>query len=202
MNISKKEIDALNLKLTVEISASDYQEALHKRLNEYRRKADIRGFRRGMAPASLIQRLYGEQALYETVNHTLSKALDDFVETEGLAATMVGEPLPAEEQPQVSWKDGEDFTFIFDIAHTSEVNFTVSKDDKITYYDIEVEEAALAAEKARMLEQYGSMEEGELSGEKDYVICDIANEGHKAEGVYVSISNVSEACRERFIGRI
>ena len=200
MNISKKEVDALNLKLTVEITASDYQEALHKRLNEYRRKADIRGFRRGMAPASLIQRLYGEQALYETVNHTLSKALDDFVETEGLAATMVGEPLPAEEQPQVSWKDGEDFTFVFDIAHTSEVNFTVGKDDTITYYNIEVEADALAAEKARMLEQFGSMEEGEAAGEKDYLICDIEGENHKAEGVYVSVANVSEIARGMFMG--
>ena len=200
MNISKNQIDDLNLKLTVEISNSDYEEALHKRLNDYRRKADIRGFRRGMAPLSLIQRLYGEQALYETVNSTLSKALDDFVETEGLAATMVGEPLPAEEQPQVSWKAGENFTFIFDIAHTSEVNFTVSKEDKITYYEIEVEADAIAAEKARMLEQYGSMQEGEAAGEKDYIVADIEGSGHKAEGVYVSVANVAEVARSMFVG--
>lgn len=200
MNISKNQIDDLNLKITVEISHSDYEEALHKRLNEYKRKADIRGFRRGMAPLSLIQRLYGEQALYETVNSTLSKALDDFVETEGLAATMVGEPLPAEEQPQISWKAGDDFTFIFDIAHTSEVNFTVSKEDKITFYEIEVEADAVAAEKARMLEQYGSMQEGEAAGEKDYIIADIANDSHKAEGVYVSVANVAEVARSMFIG--
>jgi trigger factor len=200
MKISKNQIDDLNLKLTVEINNSDYQEALHKRLNEYKHKADIRGFRRGMAPLSLIQRLYGEQALYETVNSTLSKALDDFVETEGLAATIVGEPLPAEEQPQISWKAGEDFTFIFDIAHTSEVNFTVSKEDKITYYEIEVEADALKAEKARMLEQYGSMQEGEAAGEKDYIIADIEGSGHKAEGVYVSVANVSEAARSMFVG--
>ena len=200
MNVSKNQIDDLNLKLTVEISNSDYEEPLRKRLNEYRKKADIRGFRRGMAPLSLIQRLYGEQALYDCVNKTLGQALDDFVETEGLAATMVGEPLPAEEQPQVSWKAGEDFTFIFDIARTSEVNFTVGKDDKITYYDIEIEDKAVEAEKERLLEQFGSMEEGEKSGEKDYIIADIANEAHKAEGVYVSVSNVSEACRKKFIG--
>ena len=61
MKVTPKKADALNYQLTIEIAAADYAEALHKRLNEYRRKADIKGFRRGMAPMSLIQRMYGDQ---------------------------------------------------------------------------------------------------------------------------------------------
>ena len=68
MNISKIQPDALNYQVTIDIAAADYAESLKKRLNEYRRKADLKGFRKGMAPLSLIQRLYGDQALYESVN--------------------------------------------------------------------------------------------------------------------------------------
>ena len=61
MNVSKVQPDALNYQVTIEIAAADYAESLHKRLNEYKRKADIKGFRKGMAPLSLIQRLYGDR---------------------------------------------------------------------------------------------------------------------------------------------
>ena len=73
MNVSKTQADALNYQVTIDIAAADYQEPLRKRLNEYKRKADIKGFRRGMAPMGLIQRMYGDQALYESVNGIVSE---------------------------------------------------------------------------------------------------------------------------------
>ena len=116
MKVSQIQPDALNYKVTIEIAAADYSEPLRKRLNEYKRKADIKGFRRGMAPMGLIQRMYGDQALYESVNGLVGESLDKFIQDNKIR--VVGEPMPAEDQPQVSWKSGEDFTFIFDIAQT------------------------------------------------------------------------------------
>ena len=104
MNIVKNQIDALNYQVTFEIAADDYAEAFKKRLSEYRRRADIKGFRKGMAPLSLIQRLYGDQALYETVNNTLSDQLNNFIRDEKIR--VVGEPLPSDDQPQLDWKPG------------------------------------------------------------------------------------------------
>ena len=199
MNVSKIQPDALNYQVTIEIAAADYAEPLHKRLNEYKRKADIKGFRRGMAPISLIQRLYGDQALYESVNGLVSEQLDQFIQTEKIR--VVGEPLPSEDQPQLSWKAGEDFTFKFDIAQTPELNFTVGKEDKIPYYEINITAAEKKAQKEQLLQQYGSLQEGNKAGEQDYIVADIANEGHKAEGVYVSVSHVAEAARGAFIGK-
>ena len=199
MNVSKIQPDALNYQVTIEIAAADYAEPLHKRLNEYKRKADIKGFRRGMAPLSLIQRLYGDQALYESVNGLVSEQLDQFINAEKIR--VVGEPLPSEDQPQLSWKAGEDFTFKFDLAQTPEINFTVGKDDKIPYYEINITAAEKKAQKEQLLQQYGSLQEGTKAGEQDYIVADIANEGHKAEGVYVSISHVAEAARGAFIGK-
>ena len=199
MNVSKNQPDALNYQVTIEIAAADYAEPLRKRLNEYKRKADIKGFRPGMAPLSLIQRLYGDQALYESVNGLVSDQLNNFIQEEKIR--IVGEPLPSEDQPQLSWKSGEDFTFKFDIAQTPELNFAVGKEDKVPYYDINITAAEKKATREQLLQQYGSLQEGKKAGENDYVIADIANETHKAEGVYISISNVAEAARGAFIGR-
>lgn len=199
MKVNNIQPDALNYQLTIEIAAADYAEPLRKRLNEYRRKADIKGFRRGMAPMNLIQRFYGDQALYDSVNGLVGEALDNFIRENKVR--VVGEPMPAEDQPQLSWKAGEDFTFRFDIAQTPEINFEVSKDDKIPYYDINITAAEKKATREQLLQQYGSLQEGTKAGENDYIVADIENEGHKAEGVYISISNVAEEARGAFIGR-
>ena len=199
MNITKNQSDALNYQVTIDIAAADYAEALKKRLNEYRRRADIKGFRKGMAPMSLIQRMYGDQCLYESVNHMVGEQLDNFIRDEKIR--VVGEPLPSEDQPQIEWKAGNDFTFKFDMAQTPELNFEVGESDKIPYYEINVTEDAKKAMKAQMLQQYGSLQEGKAAGENDYIIADIANGSHSAEGVYVSIANVAEIARPLFVGK-
>lgn len=199
MNITKTQSDALNYQVNIEIAAADYADALKKRLNEYRRRADIKGFRKGMAPMSLIQRLYGDQSLYEAVNRLVSDQLDAFIRDEKIR--VVGEPLPSEDQPQLEWKAGNDFTFKFDIAQTPELTFEVGEGDKIPYYEINITEDAKKAMKAQMLQQYGSLQEGETAGENDYIIADIANEGHSVEGVYVSVANVAEIARPMFVGK-
>ena len=199
MNITKNQPDALNYQVTIDITAEDYAEALKKRLNEYRRRADIKGFRKGMAPMSLIQRLYGEQSLYEAVNRLVSDELDSFIRDEQIR--VVGEPLPSEDQPQLEWKAGNDFTFKFDIAQTPELTFEVGEADKVPYYEINVTEDAKKAMKAQMLQQYGSLQEGGKAGENDYIVADIANDTHSAEGVYVSIAHVAESARPMFVGK-
>ena len=199
MKITKIQPDALNYQVDIEIAAADYADALKKRLNEYRRRADIKGFRKGMAPMSLIQRLYGDQSLYEAVNRLVSEQLDTFIRDEKIR--VVGEPLPSEDQPQLEWKAGNDFTFKFDIAQTPELTFEVGEGDKIPYYEINVTEDAKKAMKAQMLQQYGSLQEGEAAGEEDYIIADIANDSHSVEGVYVSMAHVAEIARPLFLGK-
>ncbi|MCR4843431.1 MAG: hypothetical protein K5843_00385 [Bacteroidales bacterium] len=199
MKVSNKKADALNYQLTIEIAAADYAEPLRKRLNDYRRKADVKGFRRGMAPMSLIQRMYGDQCLYESVNALVGESLDNFINKEKIR--IVGEPMPAEDQPQLNWVDGNDFTFKFDIAQTPELKFEVNKEDKIVYYDINITAAEKKQAREQLLQQYGSLQEGKKAGEDDYIIADIENEGHKAEGVYVSINNVAEEAKSAFIGK-
>ncbi|MBO7547200.1 MAG: trigger factor family protein, partial [Bacteroidales bacterium] len=75
MKVTEKKIDDLNLEVTVLVEKDDYASAEKKRLNETRRNAEFKGFRKGMVPASLIQRVYGGQILADAVNEVVSEAL-------------------------------------------------------------------------------------------------------------------------------
>lgn len=198
MNIVKNQIDELNIQLTVTVAHDDYAEAEKKELQRCKRTAEFKGFRKGMVPMSLIQKVYGERVLGEVVNKVLSDAINNFVKENNIK--MVGEALPSEDQPEIEWKSGNDFTFKFDIATTSEVNFELSKDDKVKVYEIKVSAEAKKEMKDNLLSQFGSLTDAEQAGEDDFVIVDFAQEGKTVEGSYVGVKNVEGEAKSKFLG--
>lgn len=198
MNIVKNQIDELNIQLTVTVAHDDYAEAEKKELQRCKRTAEFKGFRKGMVPMSLIQKVYGERVLCEVVNKVLSDAINNFVKENNIK--MVGEALPSEDQPEIEWKSGNDFTFKFDIATTSEVNFELSKDDKVKVYEIKVSAEAKKEMKDNLLRQFGSLTDTEQAGEDDFVIVDFAQEGKTVEGSYVGVKNVEGEAKSKFLG--
>ncbi len=136
MKVLQNNIDDLNLELTVEVEAADYAENLRKKLAECRRNADLKGFRKGMAPLSMIQHIYGDQCLVEAVNRAISEALDEHIEKNSLK--LLGEPLASEKQAGIEWKDGNDFTFIYDAALSPKVEFEVEKSDTVPSYTVSI----------------------------------------------------------------
>lgn len=198
MNIVKNQIDELNIQLTVTVAHDDYAEAEKKELQRCKRTAEFKGFRKGMVPMSLIQKVYGERVLGEVVNKVLSDAINNFVKENNIK--MVGEALPSEDQPEIEWKSGNDFTFKFDIATTSEVNFELSKDDKVKVYEIKVSAEAKKEMKDNLLRQFGSLTNAEQAGEDDFVIVDFAQDGKTVEGSYVGVKNVEGEAKSKFLG--
>ena len=198
MKIEQNRIDDLNLELTLSVGQEDYADSRKKRLNDYRKNAEIKGFRKGMVPASLVEKIYGQQALVDAVNDAISEGLNNFIQENNIR--VLGEPLPAEEQASHEWVNGNEFTFKFDIASNPEVNFELSKEDEVTYYTITVTEAAKKEMKDNLLRQYGSLEEGEAAKEEDFIIVDFEQGETKVEGTYVAVRNVAEASRSAFVG--
>ena len=139
MNIQFECADKVNGVMTITIEQADYQEAVEKKLKEYRKKAQVRGFRPGMVPMSLIKRQYGTAVKADEVNRLLGEKLYEYVRENNIQ--MLGEPLPNEQQqPQDLAKDGT-YVFVFDIAVAPEMNAVLSADDTVDYYDIKVDDA-------------------------------------------------------------
>ena len=198
MKIEQNRIDDLNFELTLTVAAEDYADSRKKRLAEFRKKAEIKGFRKGMVPMSLVEKMYGQNALVDAVNDVISEGLNNYIHENNLR--VLGEPLPSEEHIQNEWEAGKEFTFKFDLALNPEVSFELSKEDEVTYYTITVTEAAKKDMRENLLRQYGSLENGEAAKEEDFIIVDFEQGDMKVEGTYVALRNVAEAARKSFVG--
>ena len=181
MNLTKKQIDDLNLELTIEIVPEDYAEEVRKKLAERRRTAEFKGFRKGMVPASLIKRVYGEQALVDAVNDVITTSLDKYISDNGLH--LLGEPLGSENQPEVEWADGNSFTFIFDAALSPEVNVEVEPADEIVKYSIttSAKEKATAVENVKKYYEEKKDAEPKSDEEIEKEVTERLKEEHKQE---------------------
>jgi trigger factor len=139
MNISFECADKVNGLMTITVEKADYAEKVEKTLKDYRKKAQVPGFRPGMVPMGLIKRQYGTAVKVDEVNRQLSEKLLEYIRENKIQ--MLGEPLPNEEhqQPQDFEQDGP-FTFVFDIAVAPEFKAELTGKDKIDYYNIKADD--------------------------------------------------------------
>jgi len=198
MEIIKNQIDDLNIELTIALKADDYAEQEKKRLSAYRKNADFKGFRKGMVPAGIVKKLYGDQALYEAINQILGQQIDKFIKDNEL--NILGEPLTSESQKELEWKDGNDFEFKFDLGLSPKIELELAKEDKVPCYKIDVTDKAKAEMKENILRQYGQLEEGEAAGEEDYLIVDFKQGEKTVESVYVAVSKVEGDAKAKALG--
>lgn len=135
MNITRENTDHLNATLTVSIEKNDYEATVNDVLKNYRKKANMPGFRPGMVPAGLIKKMYGKSALADEVNKIMSKSLNDYIHAENLH--ILGEPLPnTEKQPAIDWDNQTDYTFVFDIGLAPEIAVNLGESAAMPYYSI------------------------------------------------------------------
>ena len=200
MNARQKKNDDLTITLTITLDKEDWAEPRKKKLSEFRRTTELKGFRKGMAPMSLIEKLHGPQALVQTINTLVGEKLDSFIKDKKLS--LIGEPLPSQKEDKNDWDNPDKFTFSFDMAPSPEVNVALSAEDKIPYYKVATSEEAIADYKKGLLKQFGQLESGEAAGEDDFIIADfVAGEDRKVEGAYVAIRSITDAdIKKSFVG--
>ena len=138
MNISLEKVDKVNALLTVNIEKADYEGKVTAALKDFSKKATLPGFRPGKVPASLIQKRFGKEIMAEEVNKLIGEGINKYIRENKV--NMLAEPLPNEEKtPAVDFETQESFTFAFDIALAPEFDAKLTKKDKLTYYDIKVD---------------------------------------------------------------
>jgi trigger factor len=138
MNISFEAPDKINGLMTITLEKDDYQGEVEKTLKDYRKRANVPGFRPGMTPMGLIKRQYGAAVKVDVVNKMLGEKLYEYVRENKIQ--MLGEPLPSDKQEALNFEGEEPLTFKFDIAVAPEFEAKLSGKDKIDYYDITVDD--------------------------------------------------------------
>ncbi len=138
MNISFEAPDKINGLMTITLEKDDYQGEVEKTLKDYRKRANVPGFRPGMTPMGLIKRQYGAAVKVDVVNKMLGEKLYEYVRENKIQ--MLGEPLPSDKQEALNFEGEEPLTFKFDIAVAPEFEAKLSGKDKIDYYNITVDD--------------------------------------------------------------
>jgi len=152
MNITKKEIDSLNAVVTVEISKEDYSDKVSKVLDNYRKNANIPGFRKGHVPMGMVKKQYGTAVLVEEVNKLLQDSLHNFLTEEKL--DVLGNPLPKNDA-DIDW-NADDFKFEFDLGLAPEFEVDIKK-KAITHYKVIADDKMLENQVKTIRKQYGKL---------------------------------------------
>lgn len=172
MNISREQVDALNAVVTVAISKKDYADNVEKVLADYRKNANIPGFRKGQVPMSLIQKQYGKAVLVDEVNKLLQSSLNDYLVEEKL--DILGNPLPKITE-DFNW-DKDDFTFEFELGLAPEFSVDLDAKSKVTKFEIVADDKMLDEQVERIQKQYGKMIPQDKVSEDDNIRGTFSNE--------------------------
>ena len=152
MEIKRKNIDKLNAVITVDIAAADYQDQVTKVLSNYKKNANIPGFRKGHIPMGVVKKQFGKAVLVEEVNKLIQQKLNDYLKEEKI--DILGNPLPKNEA-EIDWT-GEDFSFEFDLGLAPEFKVDITK-KATTHYQIEADKAMIENQIKTIRNQYGKL---------------------------------------------
>ncbi|MDG1040793.1 MAG: trigger factor [Polaribacter sp.] len=172
MNITKENVDALNAVVKVDIVAEDYQTKVAEVLQDYRKKADIPGFRKGHVPMGMVKKQYGKSIMIDEVNKLLQESLNKFLTEEKL--DILGNPLPRI-QDDFSW-DTETFSFEFELGLAPDFKVDLTAKKKITQYNIVADDALIDKEIENLQARYGKMNAVDVIAETSNVTGTFVNE--------------------------
>lgn len=209
MNIVKENVEGLNAVLKVTVEQGDYQDRVAKALNDYRKKAKIDGFRPGMVPAGIINKLYRKPVMAEEINKMVSEAISKYIYEEKIK--LLGEPIPSDtHQKDIDWDNDTTFEFAFDLGLAPEIDVKLSGRDKVAYYEIKIDQELRDSYTTSYRRRYGKMLPGDVAGEEDIMrgkVEQLGSDGNPMENgvmvddAFVSLKMITDAeQKSKFVG--
>lgn len=210
MNITRENIDDLNAVLKVKIDKPDYEEKVETVLKDYRKKANIKGFRPGMVPIGMIKKMYGKAVQIDEINKVVTENIQKYITDEKLE--LLGDPLPkVDEQEKIDFDTQEDFTFSFEIGLTPPVEVNLTQKNKVNEYEIAIDDKMRKEYLENYTRRYGELRKANRTEEKDVIkgrIEAIDNDGNLIpEGPAVEETSLGidiikdKKIKEEFIGK-
>jgi trigger factor len=203
MNVTFEQKDNLNGTISVNLTAADYAPELDKKISDYRKRANIPGFRPGMAPKSMIEKMFGTSMLLEAVNSAASKGLFDYIDDKKL--NILGQPVLNENSKIDELVKGNDYTFTFDIGLAPNFSLKVSDKDVFTRYEVMIDDKMIDEEVDRLRKRFGILNDVEVAGDNDVVytaMTELNENGgvHSASTPVLTSSIKDQPSKSLFIG--
>lgn len=208
MDVDYQKIDDLNARMTVRIKRDDYEPKYKSSLLEYRKKASLKGFRKGKTPFAYLEKLFGQEVLTRTVTEMLTNSVNEYLDAHEVP--YIGQPLPVKDQEMLAFdpKELEDeYVYTFDIGLLPEFEIK-GLDEEIVWHDVPVSEEDVEKEWQDLLQRHGTyVEHPEVAGESrvNVRMIEIEADQPKAEGkehtrrIYVEM--LRDEVRDAFVGK-
>ncbi len=183
MNITFENADKVNGLMTITVEENDFKEAVEKTLKDYRKKANVPGFRPGQVPMGMIKRMYGTAVKMDAINRVVGQEMYKYVKDNNIQ--MLGEPLPHEGNEAVDIEKPAPYTFQFDLAVAPEINVKLSGHDKIDYLTIDVDDKLIDQQVRMYASRGGSYQKADDYQDNDMLKGDL-REQDKENGIELS----------------
>ena len=200
MEITLDKHSANQASVKIKLIEADYQPKVDAKVKEYARKANIKGFRPGKAPITMVKKLYGTSVLVDEINNVLSTSLNDYLKAQTFR--ILGDPLPViEDADKIDWNNQKEFDFAYKIGFVEDVKVVIDKKINATSYSVEVDNATINDAISNLRRQYGKMTNPEESQEGDFIYGDIkAVDGSFEKTFSLPLSKVDGRSLKKFIG--
>ena len=183
MNITFENADKVNGLMTITVEENDFKEAVEKTLKDYRKKANVPGFRPGQVPMGMIKHMYGTAVKMDAINRVVGQEMYKYVKDNNIQ--MLGEPLPHEGNEAVDIEKPAPYTFQFDLAVAPEINVKLSGHDKIDYLTIDVDDKLIDQQVRMYASRGGSYQKADDYQDNDMLKGDL-REQDKENGIELS----------------
>ncbi|MET3124926.1 trigger factor [Arcicella rosea] len=198
MNISLEKSTPVNARLVVSISEADYKPQVDKNLKDYRKRANIKGFRPGMVPMQMVQKMFGKSILIDEINSVLGKAVPNYIKENNLS--LVGDPMPLNEfENPIDWDTQTEFSFSYDLGLAGEFTVDFEKIPTISTYEIEATEKEVE-ETIENLKQNSGEQIHPDSVEDGDMLFGVFTQGEWTEKSAIPFKAIKDEAKATFIG--
>ena len=199
MNITREQRDGGLSILKVVVNEADYGQAVEKQLRDYKRKANVPGFRPGMVPMGIVKKMYGKHIVAEQSYHLASNSVFEYLQKENI--DYVGDVIPSEEQGEFDFENKTEFEFVFEIGEAPKIELEFSAKDKITYNKIKVDKKMHDDFRANYLRRYGRLVEVEKVEKDEALNVTLDNGDMRIEEAYIGLISMTDEERAAWIGK-
>lgn len=199
MNVVRENLENQTALLRVTVGEADYKEQVDKQLKDYKRKANVPGFRPGMVPMGIINKMYRKGLVADNAYRKATDSAFEYIKENNIET--VGDLMPSEKQGELDFENGTDFEFVFEIGLAPEVELGLSKKNSVTKYVIEPNDDMRKGFRSNYMRRFGKLVD------VDEVVDDEALTGTLTQGdtivedAYVGLISMEEEARKPFIGK-
>jgi trigger factor len=198
MNISLEKSTPVNARLVVSISEADYKPQVDKNLKDYRKRANIKGFRPGMVPVQMVQKMFGKSVLIDEINSVLGKAVPEYIKENNLS--LVGDPMPLNElENPIDWDTQKEFSFTYDLGLAGEFTVDFDKVPAIKTYEIEATEKEVEETIENLKQNSGEQIHADTVEDGDMIFGTFA-QGEWTSKSAIPFKAIKEEAKSTFIG--